>query len=172
MKTRWLLIGLMAGVVLVLTLALFLAHHRHLYSPAVAPLDASPDWIATGEGAASNFGYSVSTAGDLNGDGYADVVVDTDRYKQFAGRVYVYPGNAHELSVTPILSATGEGGNNHFGYAVDTAGDVTLWHFRCGPPCGWRLPEGWPPPHSETRYHGKGPGCASAPWPGQRPGAG
>jgi hypothetical protein len=124
MKTKWLLIGAMAGVVLVLTLALFLALGRNVYSPAPTPLDTSPDWIATGEGEANNFGYSVATAGDVNGDGYADVVVGADRYKQFTGRTYVYLGSASGLSATPIFTATGEDVNNHFGYSVDTAGDV------------------------------------------------
>jgi hypothetical protein len=124
MKTRWLLIGLIAGLALVLTLALFLALNRTVYSPAFAPLDTSPDWIATGEGEANNFGYSVGTAGDVNGDGHADVVVGADRYKQFTGRTYVYLGNASGLSATPIFTATGEDVNNHFGYSVGTAGDV------------------------------------------------
>jgi len=124
MKTRRLLIGLMASVVLVLTLALFLALDRVVCFPVSAPLDTSPDWIATGEGKANNFGYSVATAGDVNGDGYADVVIGADRYKQFTGRTYVYLGNASGLSATPIFTATGEDVNNHFGYSVDTAGDV------------------------------------------------
>ena len=124
MRTRRSLVGWMAGVVLVLALALFLALSRHVYSPALAPLDTCPDWIATGEGKANNFGYSVATAGDVNGDGYADVVVGADRYKQFTGRIYVYLGNANGLSATPIFTATGQDVNNHFGYSVSTAGDV------------------------------------------------
>jgi FG-GAP repeat len=124
MKTRRLFIGLMAGMALALTLVLFLALDRHAYSPASAPLDALPDWIATGEGEASNFGCSVGTAGDVNGDGYGDVIVGADRYKQFTGRIYVYLGNASGLSATPIFTATGEDVNNHFGYSVATAGDV------------------------------------------------
>jgi hypothetical protein len=124
MKTRRSLIGWLRGVALALTLALFLALDRNDYAPAFAPLDASPDWMATGEGEANNFGYSVATAGDVNGDGYADVVVGADRYKQFTGRVYVYAGSAGGLSATPIFTATGEDVNNHFGYSVATAGDV------------------------------------------------
>ena len=124
MKTKWLLIGSMAGVVLALTLALFLARDRYVHPPAFAPLDASPDWIATGEGKANNFGYSVDRAGDVNGDGYADVVIGADRYKQFTGRTYVYLGHASGLSATPIFTATGEDVNNHFGYSAGTAGDV------------------------------------------------
>ena len=124
MKARRLLIGLMASVVLVLSLVLFLAPDPKTYSPTFAPLDASPDWIANGEGEANNFGYSVGTAGDVNGDGYADVIIGADRYKQFTGRTYVYLGSAGGLSATPIFTATGEDVNNHFGYSVDTAGDV------------------------------------------------
>jgi hypothetical protein len=124
MKTRWWLIGSMGGVALALMLALLLALDRNASSPAHAPMDAAPDWIATGEREANNFGYSVNTAGNVNGDGYADVVVGADRYKQFTGRAYVYLGNASGLSVTPVFTATGEDVNNHFGYSVDTAGDV------------------------------------------------
>jgi hypothetical protein len=124
MKTRWLLIGLMASGALVLALMLFLARDRHAGFPATGPLDGSPDWIATGEGQANNFGYSVGTAGDVNGDGYADVVIGADRYKWFTGRTYVYLGSANGLSATPVFTATGEDVNNHFGYSVGTAGDV------------------------------------------------
>jgi len=124
MKTKRLLIGSMAGVVLVLTLALFLILDRNVHSPTFAPLDTSADWIANGEREANNFGYSVGTAGDVNGDGYANVVVGADRYKQFTGRTYAYLGGAGGLSATPIFTATGEDVNNHFGYSVDTAGDV------------------------------------------------
>jgi hypothetical protein len=109
---------------LALTLVLFLALDRDARSPAFARLDTSPDWMTTGEGEANNFGYSVATAGDVNGDGYADVVVGADRYKQFTGRTYVYLGNATGLGATPIFKATGEDVNNHFGYSVNTAGDV------------------------------------------------
>jgi hypothetical protein len=124
MKSKWSLIGWVGGVALALTLALLLVLDRNDDSPTFAPLDTSPDWMATGEGEANNFGYSAATAGDVNGDGYADVVVGADRYKQFTGRTYVYLGNASGLSDTPIFTATGEDVNNHFGYSVDTAGDV------------------------------------------------
>ncbi len=124
MKTGRSLIGWIGRAALALSLASILSLGQGACSPASAPLDTSPDWTATGEGQANNFGISVAAAGDVNGDGFADVVVGADRYKQFTGRAYVFLGSAGGLSATPVFTATGETDNNHFGYSVDTAGDV------------------------------------------------
>jgi uncharacterized repeat protein (TIGR01451 family) len=94
--------------------------------------DAPPDWTASGENAGDHFGYAVGTAGDVNGDGYADLVVGVDGYDDAAngttitdtGRVYVYHGSAMGLGDTPAWTAVGENANDHFGYSVSTAGDV------------------------------------------------
>jgi hypothetical protein len=66
----------------------------------------------------------VDAAGDVDGDGYADVIIGGDRYKQFTGRAYVYAGSPTGLSTSPVFVATGESVNNHFGYSVAGAGDV------------------------------------------------
>jgi len=124
MKKRRLLIGIKVSFVLILVFALFNASHQERFFPASKPLGVTPDWIATGEGEANNFGYSVSSAGDVNGDGYADIIVGADRYKEFTGRVHVYLGSSAGPAAYPIFSASGEDVNNHFGYSVGTAGDV------------------------------------------------
>jgi hypothetical protein len=85
---------------------------------------SAPPWVATGEGVNNNFAYSVGTVGDVNGDGFDDVIVGADRYKDFTGRAYVYAGCVDGLSSTPIFTATGETVNNHFGFSVGAAGDV------------------------------------------------
>ena len=48
----------------------------------------------TGEAADDHFGASVGTAGDVNGDGYADVIVGRYDGAGDAGTAYVYLGGA------------------------------------------------------------------------------
>jgi hypothetical protein len=59
-------------------------------------LSGSPAWTAESDQTNSSFGYSVSTAGDVNGDGYGDVIVGAYTYSNDQaneGRAYVYLGN-------------------------------------------------------------------------------
>jgi hypothetical protein len=108
---------------------------EHDTRPPLAPLatqshllldltPGSPDWTATGEALGDCFGYSVGTAGDVNGDGYDDVIVGAMRYVSNTGRVYIYGGGASGLSATPVSVLTGEGIASDFGATVGTAGDV------------------------------------------------
>ena len=91
-------------------------------------MSPTPNWIAESNQAGALFGYPVSTAGDVNGDGYADVIVGAQNYDAAgttdAGRAYVYFGSASGLSTTPNWIATGDQAGDQFGVAVDTAGDV------------------------------------------------
>jgi hypothetical protein len=97
---------------------------RAIYPITVDPLATSPAWTATGEAANRNFGASVATAGDVNGDGYSDVVVGA--YGQMAepGKVYLYLGSPSGLSATASWTAVGETDSIRFGSSVATAGDV------------------------------------------------
>jgi len=96
----------------------------HIYHGGASGLSATPALTLTGETANNYFGWSVATAGDVNGDGYADVIVGAIVYSSNTGRAYVYHGGASGLSATPSLTLTGESTNNGFGYSVATAGDV------------------------------------------------
>ena len=81
------------------------------------------DVTLTGEAANNYFGCSVSTAGDVNGDGYSDVIVGANGYSSHTGRAYVYYGGALMNNIADVI-ITGEATNNYFGYSVSTAGDV------------------------------------------------
>ena len=80
----------------------------------------------TGEGASNFYGYSVSTAGDTDGDGYADIIVGAMQYNAGTnqGRAYIYLGSASGINTTGAVTLTGENTTDWFGRSVATAGDT------------------------------------------------
>lgn len=98
-----------------------------LYTGGTNGLSKGPVWAPVGEGKSSRFGYSVHGAGDLNGDGYADIVIggwgfEAERFN--AGRVYVYYGARGGPSSFPDWTMTGTQTDQYLGNSVFTAGDV------------------------------------------------
>ena len=84
-------------------------------------------WTAVGESTSDRFGYSVASAGDVNGDGYDDVIVgayNNDGAGSDAGEAYVYHGLPSGLSTAPAWSDQGEAAGDYFGGSVASAGDV------------------------------------------------
>jgi len=86
-------------------------------------LDGSLIWTFTGEAANSFFGMDVAAAGDVDNDGFDDVIIGAylnDEVGTNAGKAYVYSGQTGAL----IYSFTGEAADDRFGHAVSGAGDV------------------------------------------------
>ncbi|MBK8552533.1 MAG: FG-GAP repeat protein, partial [Ignavibacteria bacterium] len=81
------------------------------------------DLSMTGESNYNNFGISVSSAGDVNGDGYDDVIVGADRYNAVTGRAYIYFGGMFMNNTADVI-LTGDTGNVFYGRSVSGAGDV------------------------------------------------
>jgi len=81
-------------------------------------------WQTSGEAANDNFGVSLASAGDVNGDGFSDIIIGAHRKTDYTGKVYVYAGNESGLPATASWTTSGEAINNYFGYSVATAGDV------------------------------------------------
>jgi hypothetical protein len=61
----------------------------------LAAANAGADWIAEGNQVDAKLGWSASTAGDINGDGYDDIIVGAccyDQGEKNEGLVLVYYG--------------------------------------------------------------------------------
>jgi hypothetical protein len=98
----------------------------YVYYGSAAGLSANPDWIGSGddERYSEQFGHSVGTAGDVNGDGFDDVIVGAIGSENFGGRAYVYFGSSAGLRINPALRVKNFQTNAELGYSVGTAGDV------------------------------------------------
>jgi len=89
-------------------------------------LDATPDLTLTGETTGSWFGNSVAPAGDVNGDGFDDVIVGAPMYGPSVsqvGRAYVFFGGTSPDAV-PDKVFTGAAANDQVGWMVGRAGDM------------------------------------------------
>ena len=77
----------------------------------------------TGEGAGEGFGIGPATAGDVDGDGYADLIIGAWQYSGAAvsaGRAYLYSGKGGSLMKTFTCRVPGD----TFGFDAVGIGDV------------------------------------------------
>jgi hypothetical protein len=92
-------------------------------------LAEEPDWTADSDRTSAGFGSSVGTAGDVNGDGYDDVIIgapeyDDDPDDEGGGAVFGFYGSEEGLSPTPDWVVIGAEVGARLGASVGTAGDV------------------------------------------------
>jgi hypothetical protein len=97
-----------------------------------------PQWINPAVGLPNpdaegnaQFGYGVAGAGDVNGDGFADVIVGAplqDHGSTDQGNAFVYHGGNTGITASPAtrLESPTSASDTRYGHAVSSAGDVNL----------------------------------------------
>lgn len=89
----------------------------------ISGADGSDLFVFFGDSTGSNFGWSVSGAGDVNMDGYPDVIVGIPLDSNSAGvtgSARIYSG----MDGLPLFSFEGDSFDDRFGISVSGAGDV------------------------------------------------
>ncbi|MEM7133418.1 MAG: integrin alpha [Chloroflexota bacterium] len=95
-----------------------------VYHGSATGLGVSPAWSSVGAWGHGDYGWSVSTAGDVNGDGYDDIIIGQIRYNGHNGRVYLFYGSPTGLASSPAWTYEGYLSSGELGWSVSTAGDV------------------------------------------------
>jgi hypothetical protein len=98
-----------------------------LFLGSATGLPDQPAWSVYGGQTDASFGSAVNTAGDVNGDGFDDVLVGAPAYAcagDAGGALFLYLGSSGGLPTTPSQRLCGVQAGAGFGAAVTTAGDV------------------------------------------------
>ena len=78
-------------------------------------------WSGEGDQAGANFGMSVASAGDVNGDGYGDLIVGAPLYdngEADEGQAFLFIGSSGGGFLSPSWTAQGDQASGVAGYAV------------------------------------------------------
>jgi hypothetical protein len=102
-----------------------------LYLGSASGLAAAPAWSWSANQAGGATGGAAAAAGDVNGDGFGDVVIGTPQWNAagpiaMAGKISIFHGSPAGLPAAPTYErlAPTPTANARFGFAIATAGNV------------------------------------------------
>jgi hypothetical protein len=95
-----------------------------VYPGSASGIATSPSLTLTSAEQSLSFGNVVAGAGDINGDGFADLVVGAPQEDSNRGAVYVYLGGPAGIPATASIKLAGPDSNSYFGSAVASVGDT------------------------------------------------
>lgn len=97
-----------------------------VYSGSYAGLNTNSGWMIKGIQSYGQFGWDVSGAGDVNADGYGDIVIGSQSYDNGDGAAFVYYGSATGVDMVNFTSlfSHNQGMGAGMGTSVSGAGDV------------------------------------------------
>jgi hypothetical protein len=99
----------------------------YVYNGSSFGLEDAPSATYVSNQAGAHLGGGVKTGGDINADGYADIVIGVPRFsgdQSAEGRVYVYYGSSQGAVSNAMVVIEGNSIGAYFGHSVSTAGDV------------------------------------------------
>lgn len=99
----------------------------YLFLGSSSGLSTSPAWVYESNIKEAQFGYAVSSAGDVNHDSYDDVLIGANTLSPALtnqGAVFLFYGGSTSLSLSSDWSYTGEQDYANLGSAVSYAGDI------------------------------------------------
>jgi hypothetical protein len=93
------------------------------------PVTVDPAWTSSGQDRElARFGWAMAGVGDVNGDGFGDVLVTAPYFSTAntgAGKAYLFYGQADGLAASPAWSSSGDDRTRaHFGLSAAPAGDL------------------------------------------------
>lgn len=95
----------------------------YLYSDHRVFVNPIPSMTLSGNEEDDYFGQNLEMA-DVNGDGFADLLVGIPEANGRRGEVHLYHGSATGVSSVPDFTAVGECSSNEFGAILRSAGDI------------------------------------------------
>lgn len=96
----------------------------YLYFGSATGINSTPTITINGNSTGDEFGYKLVCAGDVNGDGYSDILIGAMGTSSFTGNAYLYYGSPTGISASPSITLSGTSGGSYFSYSLASCGDI------------------------------------------------